>query len=173
MPGEFKTLVQPPHEKMKDFNERLREVCEQSPITSFEAVVVDGQPVITLMSEVMEATEEDVEKAKEDDPEDDLKIGDMIPVDDTVLVQVSGVGAAGEKASNTEHAHDVLNKRAGGEAIEVRYFTGPSVRWEPDYNDVLANAPKPKQVLVQAPVTYAAIVSLQEPVMAEAETGKK
>ncbi len=172
MPGEFKTLVRPPHEGMKEFNERLREACQSAPITSFKAVVVDGQPVITLISEVEEATDEDVANYKENG--ETLTKGELIPIDDTLLIQISGMSSAGDKAAGTEHAHDVLNRRADGECVDVEYFTGQFLRWEPDYNDVIAQVAKPKHILVQGPVTFAAIVSLQEPVGAEPETaGKK
>jgi len=165
MPGEFKTLVKSSVETMKAFNTRLRDACENSPVTSFHAVVVDGQPVITLMSELSEADAEDVAEYKADGQ--NIKEGDLIPIDLPICVQVGGVSAIGDDAAETEHAHDSLNKRAQSECTEVRYFSGQSFVWTPDRNEAVTSA-KPKLVLAQAAVVFAAIAYLADLVPAEA-----
>ncbi len=167
MPGEFKTLVKSPVERMKEFNERLEKACKSAPITGFEAAVVDGQPVVTLMSELDYPSDEQLADDKE--AKGDLKADDLVPIDDPICVQIGGIAASENGPAQTEHAHDTLNNRAQGECTEVRYISGQHFVWTPDQNDVLANVPKPKQVLVQTTVVFAAVAYLQEPALAEAK----
>ncbi len=162
MPGDSKTLVKSSIEKMKEFNKRLRSACESAPVTSFEVAVVDGLPVVTLISETHEADEEDVADAKKFG--DKIELGDVIPDDDTICVQVSGLSAVGDEAANTESVMDQLNDRAEGETLGVRFFSGQYVQWVKDENDVRKGVEKPALVMAIVPVTYAAVFFLQEPV---------
>ncbi len=167
MPADFTTLVKAPTEKSKEFNERLRVACESVPVTSFEATVVDGQPVITLMSELDYPTEDMIEEAKE--AGEKLDPDEMVPVGAPICVQVAGLSAVGEDVAMSEKAMSALNHRAKGECDEVRYFSGQFVQWVPDHNDVINQVPKPKFVLAQVPVVFAAVAYLTDAVPAEAQ----
>ena len=58
--AEAVTIVREPTEKLKSFNERIRALCQDTAWTSARLDIVDGQPVVTLMAEEIEATDEHV-----------------------------------------------------------------------------------------------------------------
>lgn len=62
------TLVKLPSEKTVAFNRtRLGEACRSADITEISLEVIDGQPVVTLLSQTTDATEEDVDDGVADE----------------------------------------------------------------------------------------------------------
>jgi len=140
--SEVMILLKDPNEDLKLFNKRIREVCGQTMVTDFELHVVDGQPMLSLFSGMIEADEEDVAEAKEEGEE--LELGALIPEDDPVVVQVCGAAALvpmeldangglvkGKEgdAALTEKRVDVICERAGDAVTKVRVATGSSYNW--------------------------------------------
>lgn len=131
--SDIRTVAKSAAEGVKEFNKRLLKECEEMPVTSFEAVVADGEPVITLISELIQV---DDEMIKEDST---LKLGDMVPDTDPIEVQILRIGTADKGAALAEQHTDVLNDRAEGEVEEVRYIQGMMTDWMRDRNDFDAN----------------------------------
>jgi len=132
------TLLKMPSEPMKEFNLRLMEQCLAQPITSYRAAVVDGAVSVTLISEETEATAEDIAELGENPG---VAEGDIIPVEDPLIVQVALLSAASvEDANNSEKRLDTLFQRAGGEISAVDYVTGISSDWIPDLGKAARNA---------------------------------
>jgi hypothetical protein len=103
-------LIRTPSEKAGAFNLRLRQACslDEDPITDFQLDVVDGLPAVTLVSELVEATEEDVENKEEDD---DFKLGDMISAGDRLAVQVARLEATTDPL--TQRTQNIVEKMFG------------------------------------------------------------
>ena len=105
------TLIRTPDEKASQFNARLKDACssEADPITDFQLDVVDGLPVVTLISEMEEADEEDVEAAKE--AGDTLELGAEIPAGPALIVQVGRLMA--DTAKNATESAERIEKLLG------------------------------------------------------------
>jgi hypothetical protein len=141
------TLCKNPAEDMRSFNGRLRQECSSRPVTNFDLMVVDGQPVVALLCEEVEATEEDAQDALSEDPDSDLKVGDWIPAADPLVVQVSRVSCISEEqADKTEQRLDQIYDRAGGNVIRHIPASGQTYSWIPDVGtipiDPTTGAPK-------------------------------
>lgn len=134
--------IKDPSETVKDFNKRLRDSCEQAPVTDFELHVVDGQPMVSMFAGMVEAEQEDVDDAQAEGEE--LELGALIPEDDPVLVQVCEVAALvpmerddkGElvqgkegDAAKSERKLDVLCERAGDAVTKIRVSCGTHYGW--------------------------------------------
>lgn len=117
------TVVKAPEESLKDFNKRLFVTCGEFPITNVQLAVVDGQPVVTLFSESVEADEEDVQEAEE--AGEKIAVGDLIPAEDPVVVQVCTLRAASiDDAQKSQRRMDMLYKRADGNVTGVLHASG-------------------------------------------------
>ncbi len=134
--------IKDPNEEMKNFNKRLRDACANTPVTDFELHVVDGQPMVVMFSGLVEADEDDVEEAKE--ASEELKLGDLIPEDDPVVIQVcqlralvpmeldkDGALVKGKEgdAALTEKRLDTICERANDGITKVRVASGTSYAW--------------------------------------------
>jgi len=127
------TLIRTPNQPLPAFNAELRQRCSEMPITDFQIVLVDGQPAVTLISEDVEATEEDVRDALEADPQSDLKVGDPIPESDPLLIQVTPLGARTESEVTSSRGRvDKLCDRAKGEIERIITATGEVTEWIPN-----------------------------------------
>lgn len=129
----MKTLIKDPNEVMSAFNARLLKECSDAPVTDFHAVVTDGEPAITLLSEMIEVDEEMVAEAKENG--ETLKLEELVPENDPIIVQVMKLGAYGDYAAKAEHNAAALAKRAQGEIDDVEMIKGPAYAWVRDRND--------------------------------------
>ncbi len=159
--ADARTLCMSPPEKLSQFNKRLREACDELAVTNFDLGVVDGLPVVTLLSEEVPATEEDVRKDAADraeaaqeegykpDPEDKpLEVGDWIPTVDPMIVQVTKLSCAdATQAEKAEDRCDMIYDRARGGISKHLMITGISHRWEGDPNG-------PKDATTQAPSRF-------------------
>lgn len=108
------TFVKSTTEPLSGFNERLAKMCqtEDNPITNFELAVVAGQPVVTLISELAEATQEDV------DEDDTITLGELLPASEPMIVQVCQVEAAApEQAKASEARLEKVYRRFQGDVI--------------------------------------------------------
>jgi len=108
------TLIKSPDEALSVFNNRLAKASQEpdNPITNFDVTVVSGQPVVTLISELVEATSEDVEG------DADLTLGDLIPESEPMIVQTCQVEAAtDELAKKSESRLEKIYRRFGGDVI--------------------------------------------------------
>ncbi len=135
-------LIKDPTEILKDFNKRLRTFCGQTAVTDFEVHVVDGQPMVSLFAGMVPAEEEDVEDAKE--AGEIIKVGDLIPEDDPIVVQVCGVAARAPMerdenggqvkgkegdAAQSEKRLDALCEKAADGIVKMRVASGTSHDW--------------------------------------------
>lgn len=121
------SLVKAPEEQVSAFNQRLLSACGDFPITSVQLVVIDGQPMVTLFSESVEADEEDVEEAKEAGEE--ISVGDLIPTEDPVVVQVTQVRADSlDAAKKAQDRMETLYKRANGGVTSVLHASGKGLQ---------------------------------------------
>jgi hypothetical protein len=131
--ADARTLVKLPIEKIGDFNKRLLSSCKEVEVTTAMLHVIDGEPVVTLFSEMVVATEEDVAEATEDLEEGDkldFKAGDLIPENDPVLVQICKVAAYDDKAAGTSHKFlESVFHRAEGQVVKVLKDTGSRFGW--------------------------------------------
>ena len=158
------TLVKAPEEQMSKFNERLIAECREIAVTSVQMAIVDGQPCVTLFSEAVEATEEDVEEAKEVAEEDggkcELKVGDLIPSEEPVFVQVSPLHADNlERAAKSQSRMETLYKRAQGGVTAVLHATGKGIV---KINDPVLK----KDLFVEKDLHFAAVVYNPDSVIA-------
>jgi hypothetical protein len=157
--ADITTLIKAPTIKMKDFNKELREACQEAPITDYHAAVVDGQPCIVLISNLVDATAEDVANAEADGVP--LKLGDPIPESDPLVVQVVALGAYGTAAADSMKLCDVLAQRANGQAEDPEIISGPTVGWShsPDDIDPATGSPRPnaRMVMFQSAAAYLVI----------------
>lgn len=127
------TVIRYPNESLKDFNNRLRKMCEDAPVTSFEAAVVDEQLAITLICESQEATEEDITQEREVDPKTTLSVGDLIPSGPTIMIQATTLRAhTPDAAAKSENLFEKLVSRLGADVEQVRYVQAPTEVWIPD-----------------------------------------
>lgn len=161
--SDIQLFVMAPVEKMKDFNERLRKACEEAPVTDYKAVVVDGHVAITLISEEVEADEALVAEALKAGRH--LKVGELVPVEDPIIVQAVRIGALGKDAADSEQRVEAISKRAEGDVEDIEYIRGAQIDWMQDRNDLDdAGAAKPGQrpryVQFTREVVYAVITYL-------------
>ncbi len=117
------TVAKCPSEKIGDFNKRLRETCEAQPVTDTSIVIIHGQPVVTLFSEMIEADEEDVAAAKEDGEE--LALGELIPSEDPLVAQVCAMDCSTDaSAGKTQVYADRLFERSKGAVSKTLHASG-------------------------------------------------
>jgi hypothetical protein len=161
----IRNLTQSPGETSKEFNRRLMRACFHSPVTDYQAAVVDGMPTLTLLSEIVDADEEMVQEAKQDGSE--IQLGDQVPSDVPLLVQVIKTGAVRE-LGDVEQGVSVMNERAKGEILEIEHVEGPDFAWVTDENDSASK----KKVMVQTSAVYL-IVSSVLPLDAPPESASK
>ncbi len=185
--ADARTLCRSDNERMQDFNKRLLATCQEMAVTKFDMEVVDGQPVVTLMVEEQEATQEDVDKdiaerqeskeageAVEGEP---LALTDWIPVCEPLVVQIAKVGCKsyeaplkpGERptatkretvddAQRSEQRLAIIYERAKGGVVQMIMKSGPIQDWAMEPNN-----PAAKSVLITKNVTYAAVGYLNIP----------
>ena len=127
------TLIRSPTQPLAEFNAELRERCGELPITDFQLAIIDGQPAVTLLSADVEATEDDLRDAQAADPKSDLRLGDLIPDGDPLLVQVTPLDARTEKDAKSSRGRlDKLYDRAAGEIERVITAVGEMNEWVPN-----------------------------------------
>lgn len=135
------TLSKLPGEKSGQFNKRLLDACNDQPVTSAQLLVVDGEPVVTLFSETIEATDEHVKEGEADER------GEMIPAGDPIIVQVTRASCETDKdAALTQQRMETLYNRADGAVVEILDAVGFRAGWVEDKSG--------KSHWVQIPVTY-------------------
>lgn len=156
---------------MKQFNEGLVAACEEADVTKIEAAVVDGALVITLLTGVVEATEEDVEEAKDEDGKAPFAEGDEIPEGDRLMVKatklsfqtaedvVKIVGGNGKKGNL-----DLIYDQADGMIVEHRIVTGRALCAVQHPDDAFAKKKLEgsRAVYVEKDVSYAVVVWLAD-----------
>jgi hypothetical protein len=161
--ADAQTYIKDPNESMIDFNKRMKTACEEMDVTDFQLVVVDGEPMVTLLSGMVPATEEDIEELKEADPEAELpEVGDPIPEDDSLIVQCAKVsamtpttfdakGGVAEKgdALKSEKRLETLYVRANGGVVKHVHAVGK-------YGRFVDTADK-KQVWAEVVANYVAV----------------
>jgi hypothetical protein len=157
------TLIKAPVEKMQDFNIRLKQSCESQPVTDVSIVVIDGEPAVTLFSEVVEATQEDVDEAKEDGQE--IKLGEMIPEQAPMMAQVTRVSAVdAQAAAKSQDRMERLYERAGGSVIKQLHAEGSRAGFM-----VIPDSKPEQKAWVTAPEHYMLVAYLP----ADEESGEK
>lgn len=143
------TLAKLPTEKMSAFNARLRAACDQQPVTGAQILVPDGEPVVVLFSEMVEATKEDVDEGAAE------KAGELIPEKDPVVVQVARMQCDTDKAATRTQEHmEVLFTRADGAVVEILNASGKRAGW--------LEGPDKRQHYVQVPVHYVLVSYLPD-----------
>jgi hypothetical protein len=152
--ADARTLAKLTTEAMHQFNKRLKLACEEAAVTEVSLHAIDGEPVVTLFSEMVVATDEDVKEAREDG-DTELKEGDLIPEEEPVTVQVGKVSCVNDdEATSTQKRFETIYGRAQGGVVKVLKDT--CVRTE----EVLIEA---KKHYLPVSYTFFAVVSLIEP----------
>lgn len=95
------TLICAPDESLKKFNKRIAAACGQEGafVTSVNLDIVDGQPMVTLFSDIAEATEEDVAAGEAE------KVGDPIFQAGPLVCAVSKVSAVSKDQAEKSEVH--------------------------------------------------------------------
>jgi hypothetical protein len=128
--ADARTFVKLPSELMGAFNKRLLKACEDDEVTSAALHVIDGEPVVTLFSEIFEATAEDVAEAKDEDPDSDLKEGDDLPENPPIFVQVARTSCLDDvEATKSQDRMEKLYARAGGQVVKLLKDSGSRFGW--------------------------------------------
>lgn len=120
------SLCKLPNETMGAFNQRLRAACgeDSNPVTGVMLLVIDGEPLVTLFSELKEASDKDVADAKAAG-DTELRVGDDIPESEPLVAQVVRVSAADDKeATKSQQRLEVLYERADGGVVELLNASG-------------------------------------------------
>lgn len=151
------TLAKVPSEKISLFNKRLIEACNIQPVTDVSLIVVHGQPVVTLFSEMVEADQEDVDEAKEDDEE--IELGELIPSEAPLIVQVCMLDCSSDEATGLTQQHtERLYQRAKGGVTKTLHATGSI------FGFVEAPAPDKKAYYCEQTISYMLVASFAEEV---------
>jgi hypothetical protein len=146
------TLIKHPSEHMSAFNKRLAEACEKFEVTEVSLHVVDGQPAITLFSEILLATAEDVAEALDEDPDSDLKEGEEMPERPPVFVQVARIEVGNDEAAKkSQDRMEKLYDRAAGQVVKLLVATGVVYGY--------FTSPLKKEVYGEQSFTYNAVVA--------------
>jgi hypothetical protein len=149
------TCIKDPGELLSAFNKRLKAECDKFEPTRVQLTIIDGEPMVTLLAETVEADEDDVEDAKDhgatinDDKGNPrpIALGDEIPAGDLVTVKLVKVAAfetpkrealrkgtptEGMKASEAAESHlDKVYERAKGLITDHIHASGPTLN--PEY----------------------------------------
>lgn len=152
---------------MRQFNQALIEACEAADVTQIEAAVVDGALMVTLLTGVIEATEEDVENAKDEDDKAPFNVGDEIPDGERLMVKatklsfqsaedVLKIAGGGGKKGNL----DMLYDQADGLIVEHRVVTGRCLCAVQHPDDALAKKKleSSRGAYVEKDVSYALVI---------------
>lgn len=123
--AETVTYIKDVNEKIKHFNNnRLREACQDMPVTDVQMDIIHGQPAVTLICESREATEEDVkqELAK--------NIGNPIVEEPMLECSVCPLSAAAPgDADESESFMEKIYELAAGDVVEVDIQRGSMKAW--------------------------------------------
>ena len=143
------SLAKLPSEKLSAFNKRLKQACDDQPVTGAQILVIDGQPVGTIFSEIVEAEQEDVDEGVAE------KVGEEIPAKPPVIVQVARARCdTDEGAVKTQEHLETLFSRANGEVVEILHGQGSVSGW--------VEGPDKKQAYVSTPVTFLLVSYIQD-----------
>ena len=144
------TIIKAPEEQMSAFNKRLLLSCGEVPVTSVQMTIIDGQPSLTLFSEIVDAEQDDVEAFAAEGVV--VKEGDPVPAEDPVHVQVTPLRAGNlAEVTKSQERMETLYKRADGSVTAVLHATGKGI--------VKVHDPVTKKdTLVEKDVHYAAVV---------------
>lgn len=137
------TLIREPGEALKAFNKRIHAVCNTTYVTDINLAIIDGMPAVTLMTDVDEATEEDVENG------DAEEVGDPLsgpPICGALAIVRAETADAAQKA---EEALDKLYNLADGAVTAVEFVTADHYKWIEN-----PNKPKADPFYAPAKVTY-------------------
>lgn len=151
---------------MKQFNEGLTAACEEADVTKIETAVVDGALVVVLLVGVVDATEEDVEEAKDDDGKAPFAEGDEIPEGDRLMVKaIKLTFASAEDAAKIAGESGYLEKiyaQANGLIVDHRIVTGRALCSVPHPEDLAKKAESRRAVYVEKDVHYAVVIWLAD-----------
>ena len=152
------TLVKNPSETLGAFNKRLRKACgpDMPAVTEMSVCVVDGQPVVTLFSEMIEIEQADIDEAKEAGEDPLPVLGEVVPEEEPIIVQVSKLNCTtDEEAMASQKFLDVLYQRADGNVTKQLQASGPIFGF-------LKGPDKATDVYCQQVVTYAFVSYLRD-----------
>ncbi len=149
------TMVKLPSESPSAFNKRLREACNMQAVTDASLSVVDGQPVVTLFSEMVAIEQKDIDEAQE--AGDELpKLGEMVPEEDPIIAQVSKLSCVNdEEAAKSQAFMEKLYDRAQGNVVNLLYAVGSIFGF--------LKGPDGKDIYCEQAVNYALVSYVAEP----------
>lgn len=153
---------------MKQFNEDLTIACKKADVTEVKTAVVDGALVVVLLVGVVDATEEDVEEAKDEEGNAPFAEGDEIPEGDRLMVKATKLTfATGEDAIKIAGEGGNLEKiyfQADGLIVDHRIVTGRMVCAMQHPDDLLAKKKidGSRGVYVERDVSYAVVIWLAD-----------
>ena len=150
------TCIKGSDEKLSAFNNRLKAECDKFEPTRVQVVLIEGEPCVTLVSETVEAEQDDVDDAAEHEATIDdevtkkprpIRLGDEIPAGDIVCVKLVKIAsyetpkmAAARKGTATQDmprsaiSEDHLEKvyiEANGLINDLQVVSGPPLA--PEY----------------------------------------
>lgn len=159
------TLIKGPEETIKAFNQRLEDVYLSDPITDVEAALVNGMPVLTLLT----GTTYGDGDPEDDDDDNDEGGTDGIHTDGPpigcCLIELRAETA--EDAARSEKWSAKVMSRAAGSVVDVKYLTGQRYGWtKPPAEATSASSPDPKEekeraqpwVYVAQSITYLLVI---------------
>ncbi len=148
------TLLKAPTENISAFNKRLKDACGIKPVTEVSLFVIDGEPLVTLFSELVEANEEDVAEAKEGG--ETLELGELIPEEAPMIAQVTRVECLNDDlALKSQQRTERLFERADGGVQKLLCASGTVPIW-------VTSPEKKTEHLVQQNVHYVLVAYLAD-----------
>ncbi len=142
------TLPKVPNETISEFNKRLVKACQVQPVTDAGLVVIHGQPVVTLFSEMVDADQKDVDEAKEDGEE--IELGEPIPSEAPLVVQVCQLDCSTDDAAAKTQAYtERLYERAEGGVTKTLHASGSIFGF--------VEGPDKKSFYCEQPISYMAV----------------
>jgi translation elongation factor EF-1beta len=151
----------------KQFNAELQAACldPDSPVTEIEAAVVDGSLFVTLLAGVVEATDEDLEDAKEEGVKPDFKVGDFIPEGDALCVKIMHLRAHTEaQVSKVQEHLDDMYGIADGMIVKHLIVKGRGLANIVHVEDVDKKIPEEqkRRQYIETEIAFAVVIFLAE-----------
>lgn len=147
---------------MKQFNEGLEAACEKADVTEIKSEVVDGALMLTLLVGTVEATEEDVEEAKDEDGKAPFAEGDEIPEGDRLMVKATKLtfltAENAEKIAGQDGTLEYIYSKANGLILDHRVVTGRALVSVPHPEDLKKAEGSRRMVYVEKDVSYAVVI---------------
>ena len=157
-------LIFVPGTNLKKFNQRIQQICSETPVTRITACLIKGGSVkLTLWTDDMIADEEDVAAGQIED----LKVGDPILEGDPVcaLLTITS-GETPEEAQKSEDRLEQLDEICASSIVEEINLVGQDYAWlqprDPDGDIIDTETPLYLPVIISYTVLVFEIMTQAE-----------